>query len=168
MAVLVTVASRHGSTLEIGVALGRALQDAGLEVRVQPVGEAPGLDGVTAVVLGSAAYYGKWLDEAVQFANAHAEALAALPVWLFSSGPLGWPLQPRPEDAVHVEEIVARLRPREHRVIPGELDRHKLGVVERSVVRAVHAPEGDFRDWDALEAWAAQIAAALHAEGGHT
>jgi menaquinone-dependent protoporphyrinogen oxidase len=33
--------------------------------------------------------------------------------------------------------------------------------MERSVVRAVHGEYGDFRDWDAIRAWASDIAAAL-------
>lgn len=166
MNVLVTAASKHGSTHEIAVAIARELRENGVAATQLPVGEATLLDGYGAVVLGSAAYYGKWLDEAVAFAEAHAETLRLLPLWLFSSGPLGWPLQPPAEEAVHVDELIARLSPIEHRLLAGELDRHRLGLVERSVVRAVHAPEGDFRDWDGIEAWAREIAAVLRGREG--
>jgi menaquinone-dependent protoporphyrinogen oxidase len=33
-----------------------------------------------------------------------------------------------------------------------------LSFAERMMVKAVRAPEGDFRDWQAIEAWAASIA----------
>jgi len=33
--------------------------------------------------------------------------------------------------------------------------------MERMVVKGVRAPEGDFRDWDAMEEWAESIAHAL-------
>lgn len=165
MKVLVTAASKHGATHEIAVALGRAIREEGVEVDVVHAEDGPAVGGYGAVVLGSAAYFGKWLDEAVRFVDAHETALRALPVWLFSSGPLGWPLKPAAADAVHVEEIIARLEPREHRLLAGELDRHKLGVMERSIVRAVHAPEGDFRNWDEIEAWGRDIAGALKGSG---
>ena len=35
------------------------------------------------------------------------------------------------------------------------------GLAERMVVRALYAPAGDFRDWPAVRAWAAEIAAVL-------
>jgi menaquinone-dependent protoporphyrinogen oxidase len=41
------------------------------------------------------------------------------------------------------------------------LDRSGLNIVERSIVGVVKAPDGDYRDWDAIRAWAAAIAAAL-------
>ena len=49
------------------------------------------------------------------------------------------------------------IRPREQRIFFGALDHHKLSFAERMMVKAVRAPEGDFRDWLAVEAWAASI-----------
>jgi menaquinone-dependent protoporphyrinogen oxidase len=43
----------------------------------------------------------------------------------------------------------------------GKLDRSELNRRERLAVRAVKAPEGDFRDWPAIQAWADQISDAL-------
>ena len=48
----------------------------------------------------------------------------------------------------------------------GKLDKKVLGFGERAIVAAFHAPEGDFRDWGAIEAWAHGIADALL--GGET
>ena len=45
-----------------------------------------------------------------------------------------------------------------HRVFAGKLDKAELGRLERTMVRAVRAPEGDYRDWDDIAAWAARIA----------
>jgi menaquinone-dependent protoporphyrinogen oxidase len=36
-----------------------------------------------------------------------------------------------------------------------------LGFGERAIAVAFRAPEGDFRDWPAIEAWAAAIADSL-------
>ena len=43
----------------------------------------------------------------------------------------------------------------------GALDHEKLGFGERMMVKAVKAPQGDFRDWDAIAAWADEIASDL-------
>ena len=65
----------------------------------------------------------------------------------------------RANDDVH--DVVDATGAREHRSFAGALLRERLGFAERAVVAALHAPYGDFRDWDAIEAWAAEIAAAL-------
>ena len=41
------------------------------------------------------------------------------------------------------------------------LDMSVLGFAERAIVKAVRAPEGDFRDWSAIDRWAADIAGQL-------
>ena len=42
-----------------------------------------------AAVLGSGVYLGHWLESACLLVDSHAEALSRIPVWLFSSGPIG-------------------------------------------------------------------------------
>jgi menaquinone-dependent protoporphyrinogen oxidase len=162
MRVLVTAATRHGSTEEICEAITAGLLARRIDAEMIAIDEVATIAGFDAVVLGSAVYVGHWLKPAREFAHWHAGALRTKPVWLFSSGPLGPPEKATPrEPTVDVEEIVALTGAREHRVFAGRLDRARLSLAERAAVRLVHAPVVDSRDWDAVEAWAAEIAAVL-------
>lgn len=161
MRVLVAAASRHGATHEIAAAIGRELRERGLVADVRDIDDVGDLGGFDACVLGSAVYVGQWLAPARHFVEANADAISALPTWLFSSGPLGEPLKPDEEHAVDVDELVASTGARGHRLFAGKLDRSKLGFGERAMVAAVRAAEGDFRDWEEIDAWAGEIAAAL-------
>jgi menaquinone-dependent protoporphyrinogen oxidase len=161
MKVLVAAASRHGATAEIADAIGDVLRERGLDADVKRAEEVHDLTGYDAVVLGSAVYIGKWLGPARDLVERRADELVTLPVWLFSSGPIGDPLRPEPDEAVAVDELVATTRARGHRLFGGKLDKKKLGFGEKAVVVAFRAPDGDFRDWDEIRAWASEIAADL-------
>jgi len=83
---------------------------------------------------------------------------ASLPVWLWSSGPLGTEVQgtePQPKEMAEFREAIA---PRDQRIFFGALDSSRLSFAERMMVKAVRAPAGDFLDWQAIEDWAASIA----------
>ena len=161
MRILVTTASKHGSTGEIAERIGATLRAEGLDVTVAPVEQAGPLDGFDAVVVGSAIYAGHWLAAAREWIEEHREALGALPVWMFSSGPLGEDeLKPAGEPA-GVVALREQVTPRAHAVFAGKLDKTTLGFAERAVARAVRAPFGDFRDWEAIDAWAREIAEEL-------
>ncbi len=110
--------------------------------------------------------------------------LATRPVWLFSSGPL-----PGSSNATEGDDpLAAALGPadgpgsggrkqvvaladathaREHRVFFGAFDPDDPPrATSERLVRMMPAskkllPPGDFRDWDAIEAWAHEISAAL-------
>jgi menaquinone-dependent protoporphyrinogen oxidase len=162
MRVLVTAASRHGATHEIADAIGAGLERRGVDAEVRHAEDLTGLDGYEAFVIGSAVYVGRWLDTARELVEANAAALAARPVWLFSSGPLGPPDALKPEgDPVDAADLVEAVRAEDHRVFAGRLDRKLLSFGEKAVVLAVRAPEGDFRDWEAIDGFAAEIAARL-------
>jgi menaquinone-dependent protoporphyrinogen oxidase len=83
-----------------------------------------------------------------------------MPVWLFSSGPLGDPPLPV-DELVGVTALGDTVAARDHRVFAGRLDADDLRWTERLVVRAVHAPTGDFRDHAAVRAWALGVAAEI-------
>jgi menaquinone-dependent protoporphyrinogen oxidase len=162
MRVLVTAASRHEATAEIAEAIASGLAERGVDARARPIGKVTDLGDYDAVVLGSAIYMGRWLKEARVFAAQHSAALSAMPVWLFGSGPLGPADKPLPEsDAADIDAMVALTRAREHRVFAGRLDTARLGVAERAVMKMVHGADGDSRDWGEVDAFAADIAAAL-------
>jgi menaquinone-dependent protoporphyrinogen oxidase len=160
MNVLVTVASKHGATGEIGEALAATLRDAGLPVETVAPEKVTALDGFDVVILGSAVYAGHWMESATRFAGHFATELAGRQVWLFSSGPIGHPPKPEGEPSVMLE-LAERVGARGHRSFAGLLDRRRLGLMERAITSALNAPEGDFRDWEAIRAWADEIAAQL-------
>ena len=161
MEVLVAYASKHGGTEGIARAIAARIGERGMDARAASVTELDGPGEAGAVVLGSAVYAGSWMKEAVAFARDHAAALAEVPVWLFTSGPLGTEVQDEEEQPRQLPELTAALHPVEHRVFFGVLDREALGFAERMIVKAVKAPEGDFRDWEAIAAWADAIASRL-------
>jgi menaquinone-dependent protoporphyrinogen oxidase len=161
MTVLVTYASKHGSTKEIAERIAPTLRRSGIETDLQPVEAVRDVEPYAAVVLGSAIYYGSWMKEAREFVHRHETALAARPVWLFASGPLGVEVkdaEPQPKEFAEFQESVS---PRDPRVFFGALDYSQLSFMERMVVKGVRAPDGDFRDWKAIEEWAESIAQAL-------
>ncbi|SOC49598.1 menaquinone-dependent protoporphyrinogen oxidase [Blastococcus aggregatus] len=167
--VLVVTASRHGATAEIGAALARTLGncDAGRAVDLAavavPVEQRPDPAPFDAVVVGSAVYAGRWLDGARQYVAMHAGVLRTRPTWLFSSGPIGEP--PFPPDVPHdVAPLMGLTGARGHALFPGRLDEERLSFGERSVVTAMRAPLGDFRDWAAVRSWGEELARSLAAD----
>lgn len=159
--VLVAAASKHGATTEIADAIAEELRGAGLDAEAKRAEDVTGdLDGYDAVVLGSGVYAGHWLEPAKALVEDHAEALRRRPVWLFSSGPIGEPPKPA-EDPVDAAALVESSGAREHRVFGGRLRRSDLGWAEKAIVIALRAPEGDFRDWDEIRAWAREIASSV-------
>jgi menaquinone-dependent protoporphyrinogen oxidase len=162
--ILVTVASKHGATRGIAEAIAVELRDNGLIAEVYDADAAPAVDGYDAVIIGSAIYTGKWRPDARRFIERNQDGLARMPVWLFSSGPLGHD-DPQPQgDPIDIGELLEQTRASDHRIFVGKLDTRRLGPVERLMVRMVKAPEGDFRDWDAIRAWAREIGVTLRPE----
>lgn len=183
--VLVVYASRHGATRGIAERIGDVLRSEGLEADVAPADEVAGVGRADAVVVGSGVYMGSWLKEALDFIKRNEVTLADLPLWLFSSGPIpGSSKDKGPsgdllEDALgpkdgpgsggrkKILEITAATNPRDHRVFLGAFDPNDppKAITERFVRMMPAAknilPPGDFRDWDAIEAWAHEIAAEL-------
>ena len=163
--VLVAYGTKYGGTAEIAEKIGQVLREAGLHADVLRADRVSDVSPYHAVVLGSGVYIGRWRKEAAKLLKSNEQALAERPVWLFSSGPTdegdpvelteGWRFPKA------LQPIVDRIQPRDIAVFHGVMDEKKLNVFERWVIKRVGAPLGDFRDWDAITAWAAAIADAL-------
>ncbi len=161
MNILVAVASRHGSTRDIADVIADELRASGHTVDVQNACEVSNIQKYDAAIVGSGVYMGNWLAEARHFVDQNQASLSAIPVWLFSSGPLGRD-DPQPSaDPAHLQELLQATQARGHRIFVGKLDKSELGLGERLVVKMVKAPDGDFRDWEAIRGWAHDIASAL-------
>jgi menaquinone-dependent protoporphyrinogen oxidase len=157
MRILVAVASKHGSTKGIAQAIVDELDAMGAETELKEVDESPDVGQYGAVIIGSAVYMGNWLSEARRFVEENQAKLKELPVWLFSSGPLG-EHDPQPKDSpAHLSEIMQATGAKGHQIFVGKLDKSELGLGERLTVKMVRAPYGDFRDWEAIRAWARDI-----------
>ena len=162
MRILVTAASRHQATMEVAQAIATTLRRADIDVDVRRAEEVGHVNAYDGVVLGSAIYAGHWLKPAKDFIERTSSRLRSLPVWLFSTGPIGDPLKPEGLP-VDVALMVERSGAREHRLFGGRLDKRDLGFGEKAIVSMVGAAQGDYRPWDEIEAWAEEIAAILKA-----
>lgn len=160
MKVLISAASKHGATHGIAEAIARGLAKGDIEAELVAPDDVHSLKGYDAVILGSAVYAGRWMADAKRLVDREGSALNELPVWIFSSGPIGDPPQPTEEPA-DVEAIRVAIRPRDHRTFAGLLDKSQLGFGERAIVKVVRAEEGDYRPWPEVDAWVAGIAEEL-------
>jgi menaquinone-dependent protoporphyrinogen oxidase len=156
----VAVASKHHGTEEIAERIATTLRQQGVSAALTTLEPGAPIEAADAFVVGSAVYAGRWMAEAREFIRTHSAELSAAPVWLFSSGPVGEP--PVEADDPHdLPEMTELTKASQNRMFAGRLDHTKLGVFERAIVGALRAPEGDFRPWPDIEAWATEIAHAV-------
>lgn len=176
MRILVTYASRTGSTKGIAELIAEKLRDRGLSAEARDVDDVRDPENYNAYVIGSGVYMGHWMKEAKQFIIRNKSLLSGRPVWLFSSGPVG----PNAKDSrgrdlkevsgpTEIEELKTVARPLDHRVFFGALFGDRLEgaigftyrLMRHSKTIAESMPDGDYRDWKEIEAWAYGIAATI-------
>jgi menaquinone-dependent protoporphyrinogen oxidase len=165
MRVAVIYGSRLGATRGIAERVATQLAGAGLEVSLEAAERLRDLPAADAFVIGSGVYAQHWTKEAAALVKRGAPVLRNRPVWLFSSGPLGRWTSASPIETREIAGIRRSIKPLDHRVFAGALDRATLdgsglSGVERFVSRRFMA-EGDFREWAAIDTWAGGIARRL-------
>ncbi len=163
--ILVAYASTNGATAEIATKIGSMLKNQDLVVDVLPVSAKPDPKQYKAAILGCAVYAGSWPKGSVEFLKANESAFAGQPFWLFSTGPTGegdpvellegWRV---PSNAM---EIVERIHPRDVTIFGGFIDATKVRGIQAFVIKKMNKPFGDFRNWDAIAAWAQEIASSV-------
>jgi len=169
MRILVAYASRHGATQGIAERIAETLTAAGHQVDARALKDVGDPGDYDAFVIGSAVYMFHWLKDMTRFLRRNQRILADRPVWLFGSGPLGTETtDAKGRDVLDVSaakeaaEFEAIIHPRGQAMFFGAYSRGKpVGLAERFVQTMPAArdamPEGDFRDWVAIEAWAVGI-----------
>jgi menaquinone-dependent protoporphyrinogen oxidase len=167
--ILVTYASRAGSTAGVAEAIGKVLAEKGAQVDVLPMKEVHDLSEYRAVVAGSAIRGAKWLPEALQFMQTYQSALAQRPFAAFMvcislamangekyrSGLRDW-MQP----------VRALVRPVSEGYFAGALEFNKLPITPNVLLMCLAValgifPQGDHRNWNVIRAWAADLATKL-------
>lgn len=168
--ILVTYASRTGTTAGVAEAIGQTLAESEMQVEVLPMSEVRDLSPYRAVVAGSAIQGSYWLPEAMQFVRSRQAELARKP---FAAFLVCMTLAMAKGDyREHVKEFMQPVRtlvkPVSEGYFAGALDiskvpswRDRLGF-RISVLTGVWS-EGDHRDWDAIRAWAEGLKPLLEA-----
>jgi menaquinone-dependent protoporphyrinogen oxidase len=161
--ILVAYATAAGSTREVAAAVADTLREGGAQVDLHAVKEVRDLAGYDAVVLGSAIRGRQVLPEALQFAQRHAAALGGLPVAYFIvCATLMEDTTDHRQSAHRYLEPLRRIKePVSEGLFAGKIEHRTLHPLMRWTMRLMKAPEGDWRDWPQIRAWAAGLAPRL-------
>ncbi|HET6858788.1 MAG TPA: flavodoxin domain-containing protein [Streptomyces sp.] len=169
MKVLVGYATACGSTRGIAERIGTRLAEAGSHADVRSMDEVKDADAYTAFVLGSAVHGQAWLPAAESFMRRNRALLGRHPVWIFSVGMPGalrgpWKRIADKEKPKIIRRLPRDIPYREHRLLSGVIEPSHLPFTGRVFFRLMGCRYGDFRDWSAIDAWAAEMARDLNKE----
>ncbi|GHF37520.1 flavodoxin domain-containing protein [Streptomyces griseosporeus] len=164
--VLVAYATAYGSTREIAERLAAHLSERGLAAEAKAVRDVHDVTAYRAFVVGSAVHRQAWLRPAKDFLRDNADAFATRPLWLFSVGmPAAlrgpWRYLAPKESRVIVEDLPGTLPHHAHRMFSGVVTPAQLPRLGRLLFRLLGGRFGDYRDWNAIDAWAVEIAGTL-------
>lgn len=165
--ILVAYATRYGSTHEVAEAIAARLRGHGLTVDVKAAANAGALDAYAGVVVGAPLYIGSLLKDGMSFLERHRDALEKVPVAVFALGPISAGEMEGARDQLTGElNKVPWLTPVATEMFVGRYDRAKLHLADKLIavlpVSPLHDVESrDDRDWEAIDAWADALPAAL-------
>ncbi len=159
--ILVTYATRTGSTAGVAEAIAKTLTNAGFQVDLYPMQAVNKLSDYAAVVVGSPIQAQQWLPEAMQFLQTHRATLAQKPIATFTLC-ITLAMKDGEKYRSNIKTWLIPVRqiakPQSEGIFAGVLNISKVPAFgERlkfrlSVLFGVWS-EGDHRDWDAIQAW---------------
>ncbi|MEV4900236.1 flavodoxin domain-containing protein [Citricoccus sp. NPDC055426] len=154
MTTLVVASSQHGSTREIAERIAEVLRvNKGVTTVVEDTKDAPKWLATVDAVVVALPVYGGSLDKAGKaFLDSHRAELADKSLFIAASG--GSPgLDPK------LEAVLGTYGARDVTYLRGAVTEEKLGFLEKLLIKMAKGQFGDFRNWDAVEAWGKSLAA---------
>jgi len=153
MKVLVAYATAYGSTREIAEKVGEVLKTKGMKVDVSDVKDVSDVSSYEAAVIGAPVMKFNFLPAAKKFVKSNKEALAKIPVAYFSLGfKMMEDTQERREWMMNKLKVVTKVvEPVDVGLFGGKYKKPEKGF-------AFPFPEGDWRDWAKITAWAEGLA----------
>ncbi len=160
--ILVAYATAAGSTGEVAEEIGKTLRESGAAVDVRQAKGTTDVGGYRAVVLGTGVRAGQVYGEAATFVETHQGALSQVPVAYFVvCATMG---EDTEENRATVSGYLDQLRDKAPMVQPvdkglfaGTINFGKLPLPLKLILKAMKKSEGDWRDWDAIRAWATNL-----------
>jgi menaquinone-dependent protoporphyrinogen oxidase len=158
--ILVTYASKAGSTSEVAATIGKTLATNGTAVDVLPLEDVANIQDYQAVVIGSAIRAGKWISSATEFIKTHQSYLSRTPTAYFTCCmTLHEDTEENRRKALDfMAPVCDVVPPVEMAAFAGKMDYSKISFFERLIITKVFSiPEGDFRNWDKIQTWAKKL-----------
>ena len=164
--ILVAYTTAAGSTAEVAEAIGQELSKGDGTVDVVRAKDVTDLGPYRAVIVGSGIRAGKIYKDTLAFLGSHQDSLSEVPVAYFV---VCLTMQDDTEEnRCEVETYVDQMRQQAPQVQPvgvglfaGKLDYKTLAFPMRWILKAMKAEEGDYREWDKIEAWVDDLRPAL-------
>jgi menaquinone-dependent protoporphyrinogen oxidase len=163
--VLVTYASKYGSTGGVADAIGKELCSKDVAADTVLIKNANNIGLYQGVIIGGAVYMGKWMSEAVDFVKQNKDTLCKVPVAYFL---VGMTLVRHPEKRAEVLsymdpilKAVPEIKPVGIGTFAGAMDYNNLSWINKKILKSKGSPEGDFRDWNAIRSWAGGLTSQL-------
>lgn len=167
--ILVAYATQYGSTREVAEEIAAILREEGFDVDIEVMNAVVSLTGYRAVVLGAPFYMGRWHSDARDFLKRHRDALIDQPVGIFALGPVGTgenEVQNGREQLIEEMRHSRWLHPIAAEMFGGKYDPDQLGLFHKMLTSLPasplhNMPANDLRDWEAIRAWARDVARML-------
>lgn len=168
--ILVAYASYCGSTGGVAEAIAKALCEKGAKVEVRLAKSVSDIGAYRAVVIGSAVRSASWWPDAMNFVSQHESTLARMPVAYFLTCLALYKdtSESRKMAMGYFDPVLKAapgVKPVDMACFAGALDYSRMGFMYRTVMKSKMkdkgVPEGDFRDWQAIKAWAEAVQSRL-------
>ena len=159
--ILLAYATSYGSTLEVAQTIAETLRSCGLEIDLQPAKQIKTLSEYSAVVLGAPLYMFRWHADAKKFLSRNHDTLASTPVSIFALGPFHNKKDELTSAREQLDKELAKfswLKPAAVEVFVGKFDPASLRFPYSLIPALKNMPASDERDWEAIRAWAKEIA----------
>ena len=156
---LVTYATKAGSTAEIASKIGEHFGNRGFNVDVINVKSNPDPSQYDAVILGSCVRMGNWVPDMVKYVETNQTVLNSKQTALFTVHMLNAGDDKSSQSArfAYLDKVRVMLPDSEEVYFLGAMDFSKLSMLDRFISKMVKAEESDLREWDKIQQWSENL-----------
>lgn len=159
MRALVVYGTKSGCTAGIAEEIGKTLAERGFTVRVVAAEEAGRATDYDVAIVGSGVRAGNWHEATRRWVTTNADALKSMPVAFYTCGLMITDTSKIDEVRAYTDALIAEtgVEPVDIGLFAGWNEPKAFSFVERGIFKLMKAPEGDFRDWNVISAWAESV-----------